>query len=86
MFIKKKSASKSSSSTTYASQPRVNSADEVPTPQQSNSLLRALEPRIMLDAALVDTLVEGHAPIDSSPFKNADAENKDAKAAELFAN
>ena len=39
----------------------------------------------MLDAALADTLVEGHGPIDTAPFKNAESDNKDAKAAELFA-
>ena len=87
MFIKKKSPSKSSTSTTYKTQHSVDGVDlnEQTNKPKTNTLMRALEPRIMLDAALVDTLVEGHAPVDSSPFKNSAEENRDAKAANLLA-
>ena len=87
MFIKKKSPSKSSTSTTYKTQHSVDGVDlnEQTNKPRTNTLMRALEPRIMLDAALVDTLVEGHTPVDSSPFKNPAAQNRDAQAASLLA-
>ena len=86
MFIKKKSPSKSSTSTTYKTQHSVDGVDsnEQSVKAKTNTLMRALEPRIMLDAAMVDTLVEGHAPVDSSPFKNSVEENRDAQAASLL--
>ena len=37
---------------------------------QTNTLLRVLEARTMLDAALADNLVDAHAPLDSAAFTN----------------
>lgn len=53
---------------------------------QTNTLLRALEPRIMLDAALADTVVDAHASLDSAAFTNHPEEKPqdDHRVAELF--
>ena len=55
MFIKKKSPSKSSTSTTYKTQQPVDGVDlnEQTNKPKTNTLMRALEPRIMLDAPCV---------------------------------
>ena len=69
MFGRKKKTGKSSVSKTSESQrPLDDLVDIVPPTPQTDTLLRPLEPRIMLDAALTDTLTDAQAVIDTTDF------------------
>ena len=74
MFGRKKKTGKSSVSNPSGSQrpldDLVDIKQPVPPTPQTNTLLRPLEPRIMLDAALTDTLTEAQAVIDTTDFVN----------------
>ena len=72
MFGRKKKTGKSSVSKTPESQRSLDDLVDIvppvpPTPQ-TYTLLRPLEPRIMLDAALTDTLTDAQAVIDTTDF------------------
>jgi len=74
MFGRKKKTGKSSVSNPSGSQrpldDLVDIKQPVPPTPQTDTLLRPLEPRIMLDAALTDTLTDAQGVIDTTDFFN----------------